>query len=91
MKVGGVLFPVLIIVFVFSTFYVSFCYCVCFVFYAYVFVCFFVFVFLISVGGPHVFIKMGGISSGWVTDVAKIGMSYNKFAVFGTLCSKNYI
>lgn len=89
MKVGGVLFPVLIIVFVFSTFYVSFCYCVCFVFYSYVFVCFFVF--LISVGGPLVFIKMCGISSGWVTDVAKIGMSYNKFAVFGTLCSKNYI
>ena len=98
MKVGGILFPVLIIVFVLSTFYVFvlLLLCFCFVFYSYVFVCFFwfcfVFFFFFNFSGwASCLIKMGGISSGWVTDVAKIGMSYDKFAVFRTLCSKNYI
>ena len=100
MKVGGILLPVLIIVFVLSTFYVFvlLLLCFCFVFCVLLrrfrlFYCFFLFFFFFFnfSGWASCLIKMGGISSGWVTDVAKIGMSYDKFAVFRTLCSKNYI
>ena len=90
MKVGGILLPVLIIVFVLSTFYVFvlLLLCLCFVFcvllrrFRLFFFVFFCFNFS---GWASCLIKMGGISSGWVTDVAKIGMSYDKFAVFRTL------
>ena len=60
--------------------------------FSFVLLFFFVFFFFFNFSGwASCLIKMGGISSGWVTDVAKIGMSYDKFAVFRTLCSKNYI